>query len=136
MNQFYAEMGDQPAALRSTLTFYSQGLGVEIIKKCHNILKEFKFSHIIYTGMGSSYFNSLIGAYFLNSMGISSDVRDTGEMLSYFKLPQKSDQFPELIIGVSQSGESGELVALISKWEKERWTKKNLWGITNNPNST
>jgi glucosamine--fructose-6-phosphate aminotransferase (isomerizing) len=136
MNEFYAEMADQPEALRSTLTFYSQGLGVEILKKTRIIFEEFNFSHIIYTGMGSSYFNSLIGAYFLNSMGISADVRDTGEMLSYFKLPKKTNQGPELIIGVSQSGESGELVALIAKWEKERWTKKNLWGITNNPNST
>jgi glucosamine--fructose-6-phosphate aminotransferase (isomerizing) len=41
-----------------------------------------------------------------------------------------------LVIGVSQSGESGELVKLIQKMKETKFNFENFWGITNTEEST
>jgi fructoselysine-6-P-deglycase FrlB-like protein len=136
-NIFYEEISQQPAALAATFRFYqSNQPGGALLHKIRNFPRSQRISHITYTGMGSSYFNSLIAFYYLNARGIACDVRDTGEILNYFPPPFNDGYTRDLLIGVSQSGESGEIVQLISKWKGLGWKMDLFWAITNNPDST
>ena len=133
---FLDEINEQPAALRDTLAFYLDPTrGGALFDACRQYLDEHSISHVIYTGMGSSTFNSHIGYYYLNSRGFSCDVRDTGEFVDYF-VSNFADEHNELVIGVSQSGESGELVRLIQSWQSSADPLEFLWAITNTPEST
>jgi glucosamine--fructose-6-phosphate aminotransferase (isomerizing) len=85
--------------------------------------------------MGSSFFNSIIASNYLSSKGFSVDVRDTGEFLDFSRF-NANNFINELIIGVSQSGESGELVKLVQKLRDEGFNFNNFWGITNTAEST
>ena len=83
MTKFTDEMMDQPDALLKTLEYYIHpNQGAEILSKVQKLIRKGKFSNIIYTGMGSSYFNSLISVNLLNSRGFHAEVRDSGEMLN------------------------------------------------------
>jgi glutamine---fructose-6-phosphate transaminase (isomerizing) len=137
MNSFIKEIHQQADALEDTLNFYcSPTGGGELLARVKNFLNKEKIHHVIYSGMGSSYYNSLIADYYLNSHKISCDVRDTGELLAYYGVPKNEKENKELFIGVSQSGESGELVKLIKKWQDLDLNSKFCWGITNNVQST
>ena len=129
-------MNDQPQALRQTLNFYLDPLqGGKMLKEAAELVKKNQYTQIVYTGMGSSFFNSHIALYYLNSKGIPTYVQDAGEMI-YFNPPKAQSSTKSLFIGVSQSGESGELVKFLEKWHNIWKMSIDLWAITNTPNST
>ena len=133
---FIEELKDQPKALKETFQYYEDpNQGGQILNTVRQIMKKSAFHHIIYTGMGSSFFNSIIASNYLSSKGISVDVRDTGEFFDFSRF--NTNKSPtEIIVGVSQSGESGELVKLIQKMKEEGFNFDNFWGITNTAEST
>ena len=140
MLPFFKEILEQPEALTNTLEFYLQdGKGNSFFSHARKVLDSRPPTQIIFTGMGSSFYNSLIPYYYLNSRGVPCDVQDTGEILRYFPPPAPpsiDSKGKKLIIGVSQSGESGELVKLFTKWADMGYSISDLWALTNTPEST
>jgi len=133
---FIDELKDQPQALKDTLLYYQDpSQGGLLLNKVRLIIKKNKPKHIIYTGMGSSFFDSILASNYLTERGISADVRDTGEFLDFSQLSNIGTA-NELIIGVSQSGESGELVKLIQRMKESKFNFEFFWGITNTAEST
>jgi glutamine---fructose-6-phosphate transaminase (isomerizing) len=112
MNKFLKEIYEQPKALEDTLQYY---LGVEGQRKLETVTriwKEGNFSHILFTGMGSSYFAAYMASCLASSYGITSFVINAGELLHYhFPLIKKET----LLICISQSGESYEVVKILEK---------------------
>lgn len=133
MNQFIEEIYEQPNAIKKTLEYYvDQNQGGKLLQLAQEIIRKKKIDHIIYTGMGSSFFNSQIPFYYLNAHGVSCEVRESGEFAHYLS----SDSVKGIIIAVSQSGESGEVIELVKKISKSQPNSEWLWAITNNEKST
>jgi len=134
MNQFLKEILSQPSALSET--FDSLRKDSELFSKIVKIFKETDISRIIFTGMGSSFFSSYVPYYFLNQNGLNTEMREAGEFLLY-SLPRVEQ--PELektvVVLISQSGESGEVVKLLEQF-KAMVRPSITIGITNSPNST
>lgn len=116
MNKFLEEILEQPAALRDTLAFYQSEAGKESLQKAIMLYKERDISDILLTGMGSSFFTSYLASCLLNEYGIRAHAINTSELLHYhFSLIHKNS----LLVCVSQSGESYEIVKLLHKLPKE-----------------
>jgi len=116
MNKFFKEIREQPTALRDTLLYYQEGSGKERLKDVIGIWKTGKYDKIIFTGMGSSYFISYAATCLLNKYGIKSFFINAGELLHYqFSLLDNKC----LLVCISQSGESFEIVNLIQKLSSE-----------------
>ncbi len=130
---FLTEILEQTKALRDTYAFLEQD-GLPTLQKINENIQKKKIRHLIFTGMGSSYFCAYLAKYFLNSHSISCEIQDTGEYLHYL-VP---DQVPTnvMIVLVSQSGESGEIVQLLRMLNDRGWKKDQLIGITNTPDSS
>ncbi|WP_321436442.1 SIS domain-containing protein [uncultured Bacteroides sp.] len=116
MSEFLKEIREQPTALRDTLLYYLQGDGAEKLKSVVDIWNTGKYDKIIFTGMGSSFFISYAATCLLNKHSITSFAINAGELLHYqlSLLNSKS-----LLVCISQSGESFEIVNLIQKLPKD-----------------
>jgi glucosamine--fructose-6-phosphate aminotransferase (isomerizing) len=112
MNKFLDEILEQPAALEDTLVFYESDAGIDLLQKAINLYKENEISSILLTGMGSSFFTSYLASCLLNEYGIRAAAINASELLHYhFSLLRKDT----LLVCVSQSGESYEVVELLQK---------------------
>ena len=87
------------------------------------------FEKLIFSGMGSSHFCAVGAGIFLKQHGIDNQVISTGELLYYEKeiLNKKT-----LLILISQSGESAEIVNLLEQLSEE----VTIIAITNETEST
>ncbi len=112
MNNFLSEILSQPKSLEDTLEFYSEGEGKRILYKIYELFRKENFRQIIFTGMGSSYFVSYAASCFFNSIGIHSYVVNASEFL-YYHLSLMDEK--TLVVCISQSGESIEVVKLLDK---------------------
>ena len=110
MNKFLQEIYEQPKALRDTLDFYLHGEGSESIAALSEIWKNKKFTEIVFTGMGSSFFASQAASCLLGKYGVKSHVINAGELLHYHDTTIDENT---LLVCVSQSGESYEIVKLL-----------------------
>jgi glutamine---fructose-6-phosphate transaminase (isomerizing) len=110
MNKFLQEIYEQPKSLRDTLEYYLSGEGKESVGKLTGLLKTKRFEQIIFTGMGSSFFASYSASCLLSKYGIKSFVMNASELLHYH-LPEINER--TLLVCVSQSGESYEIVKLL-----------------------
>jgi len=110
MNKFLEEIYEQPKALRDTLHYYVNGEGKNSIEKLSKIWKTKKFNEIIFTGMGSSFFASQSASCLLGKYGIKSFVINASELLHYHGSTIDENT---LLVCVSQSGESFEIVKLL-----------------------
>jgi glutamine---fructose-6-phosphate transaminase (isomerizing) len=129
MNKFLEEIFEQPEVLETTLNYYLNGHGRADLEKVSSLWKKGKFSQILFTGMGSSYFapNAIIPL--LSSHGINSMNINAGELLHYhLPLIRKG----VLLVCTSQSGESYEVVKLLEKIP----SGVTVIGITNEEEST
>ncbi len=131
MTSFEEEILQQPAALEKTLDFYINQS--DVLKQARENFHVNGLNHIMFAGMGSSLFSCIIAQNFISKRGYETDVREAGELL-YHQLPSK---YPptSLLILVSQSGESGEIVKLVERYQKMR-DPPEIWAITNSENST
>lgn len=116
MSEFIKEIREQPVALRDTLHYYLQGDGVDKLRSVVDLWNTGKYDKIIFTGMGSSYFISYAATCLFNKHDITSFAINTGELLHYqFSLLNSKS----LLVCISQSGESFEIVNLIKKLSKD-----------------
>ncbi len=129
MNKFLAEIEEQPAALNATLSYFAEGKGNENLYQVVALWQSGEYDKIIFTGMGSSYFISCAATCLLNGSHIKSFAINTGELLHY----QSSllDQ-STLLVCVSQSGESFEIVKILEKLSSD----VTIVAICNEPEST
>ncbi len=112
MNNFLDEIMEQPAALKDTLAFYESGAGKDLLQKAIDLYKEKEVTGILLTGMGSSFFTSYLASCLLNAYGIRASAINSSELLHYhFSLLRKDT----LLVCVSQSGESYEVVEILQK---------------------
>ncbi len=116
MNKFLHEILEQPDALRETLAFYEGEAGEHLLQKAINLYKDREITDIILTGMGSSFFTAYLASCLFNEYGIRAHAINTSELLHYhFSLINKNT----LLVCVSQSGESYEIVKLLHKLPEE-----------------
>lgn len=115
VNKFLTEILGQSESLDATLKYYLSHNGEGKLKKVRELFLKENFQQIIFTGMGSSYFTSFAASCFFNNLGIHSLAVNTSELLYYNSslITEKT-----LIVCISQSGESIEVVKLLDKLPK------------------
>lgn len=112
MQSFIQEIQEQPQALLQTLNFYEKSEGKSVLSHIADLWQSGSYTNILLTGMGSSYFIAISAASLLNSYRIPAYALNAGELLHYqtpFIAPQT------LLICISQSGESYEVIKVIAK---------------------
>ena len=129
MNKFLKEIEEQPGALKETLHYYTEGDGKNSLNRVVTLWQSGQYDKIIFTGMGSSYFISYAATCLLNLQNIKSFAVNAGELLHYqFSLLDKTT----LLVCISQSGESFEIVRILEKLSPE----VTVIAISNEENST
>lgn len=112
MNKFLKEIHEQPRAIRDTLTFFRSGEGIELLDEAKSHIINGGYDHIIFTGMGSSYFVASAITTLFNRAGVASHFINASELMHYnMKLLDKKT----LLVCLSQSGESYEIRALLDQ---------------------
>ena len=107
--EYLRDILDQPGALAATLEGLSVPDGLPPIAQQ---LKQGELKRVVLTGMGSSFHALYPLHLFLTSRGCTTVLTETSELVHY--LPQLFDP-QTLIIAVSQSGNSAEIVRLLEK---------------------
>ncbi len=129
MNSFVTEIFSQPESLAKTLDYYVSDEGKKRLKAVKGLIEKGNYKKIVFTGMGSSYFTSYAASCFLNAAGIQAFAINTNELLYY----HFSVITPEtLVVCLSQSGESAEIVKLIQKLPDA----SRIIGVTNEEKGT
>ncbi|MBD3353544.1 MAG: SIS domain-containing protein [Candidatus Lokiarchaeota archaeon] len=145
-NQFKREIFTQPKVLLECLEKYEEEKyriideTYDKFYQIHNQKVSKPIRKIVFIGIGTSYYAALIAYQYLNENTIKNrtqidcEVQDAGELLYFQTFNQNDDDI--LLIFVSQSGESGEIIEILNKLEKNRFPYKNIWCITNTKGST
>jgi glutamine---fructose-6-phosphate transaminase (isomerizing) len=105
---FIDEIRQQPDALRNVIKEYCDEGNVSA-EKLSSIIKNKKYSQIIFTGMGSSYFAGYVSCAMLRKQGIRAYAFETKEFMNQCLGICGDDT---LLVIISQSGESSEVVEL------------------------
>ena len=106
-NDYVRDILDQPRALEATLAGLTvPGSLPEILRR----IEAGELRRVVLTGMGSSFYALHPLHILLNSQGISTVMVETSELVYYF--PKFLDR-QTLIVAVSQSGRSAEIVRLL-----------------------
>jgi len=132
MGKFFDEIHEQPQALERTLRHYLSSKGCNLLDKTAKLWASGKYTSLVFTGMGSSYFVSCAAASLLNAGGINASAIDTGELL-HFRYPSMHKD--TLLVAISQSGECYEVVKLLEKLREED-NCPTVIGITNTEGSS
>ena len=120
MNKFLEEIQEQPEALKQTFCYYRSEEGKKSLKTVCALWKSGEYDRIVFTGMGSSYFISQAAATMISSASIPASAINAGELL-HFQSPSLTER--TLLIAVSQSGESYEVIELLKKQRRLPITK-------------
>jgi glutamine---fructose-6-phosphate transaminase (isomerizing) len=126
-NPYLQDILDQPRALQTTLKAFSE-LDDSAFNTIFSRLRSGKFQRIVLTGMGSSFhvFHPIFLA--LIEQGLQVQMIETSELIHYAgRLLEPST----LIIAVSQSGRSVEMIQLLERVQG----KVVLIGVTNSADS-
>lgn len=130
MNPFLEEIHEQPEALMATAAYLSSDAGTEVLSQIRERWESGRYSRMVFTGMGSSYFLSCSAAGMLAACGMNAFAVNTGELLHYGRgIFEAEDTF---LVIISQSGESYEVVELLKRCSGGAFTV----GLTNRPEST
>jgi glucosamine--fructose-6-phosphate aminotransferase (isomerizing) len=124
-NDYVRDILDQPRALEATLR------GLHVPNSLPQILRRLEggeLRRIVLTGMGSSFYALHPLHVLLNSYGITTVMLETSELVHYF--PKLLDR-QTLIVAVSQSGRSAEIVRLLD----ENKRRAQIIGVTNTEDS-
>ncbi len=130
MDIYLLDVLDQPDAISKGMGIYFSASYIGNVRKVLRSFDMGRTSNIFFTGMGSSYYSVYGAAMYLNSEGIRAFIRPAGEFLYYGINAVKSD---DIVIVVSQSGKSAEIVKLVDKLKSKNF--KNILVITNDENS-
>ncbi len=125
MSGFVAEIHEQPDALHRVLDHFSAEALYPWAKK----LKDGTLKRVVFTGMGSSYHAAAPAVIMLEEHGIPASAVEASELVYYGKLDAQT-----LLIAISQSGKSVEVVRLIETINKSS-TNIPIIGITNDAES-
>ncbi len=101
--RFTREIVEQPDALRDLVRFYESVGGTEILERLALLVKGRR--RILFTGMGTSLYAPGVLADRAGAFHAPVEMRDAGELL-HFGLDSLT--FNDVVIAVSQSGESAE----------------------------
>jgi len=124
MNIYEQDIFSQPDDIRQALRYYE----AQDYAKRIETLAEKKFRSILLTGMGSSYCAAFNANTILRNHGISCTAIPASQLL-YFETASISQD--TLLVMISQSGYSGEIVELIQCLEPNIM----VVGLTNDPES-
>lgn len=125
MNNFIKDVTGQSESLKEGMKSFASD---ETLKDL-NSLKSMGFNKILFTGMGSSNFCSIPAKNFLVKNGLDAKVESASQILYYEKNLITKDT---LLILISQSGESVEIVKLIKELPEDIF----VVGVTNDKDST
>jgi glutamine---fructose-6-phosphate transaminase (isomerizing) len=115
--KYIDEVRQHPAALNDMISHYfAKEPAAETIRLKH-IIEKSRYKKIVFTGMGSSLFAGYPPCIFLRNKGIHADSMEANELLRYYGTQFFDDN--TLVIAVSQSGDSPEVVNLCSQISKE-----------------
>src|SRR6266700_2199923 len=110
MGPMMEEVIQQPAALAGVRKFYNSPGAIP-----HNTLRKLVTQWpptVVFTGMGSSLFAAYPAQAYRTSLGIRTLVWETAELLHYHLKILRPDT---LLVAVSQSGETVEIVRLLER---------------------
>jgi glucosamine--fructose-6-phosphate aminotransferase (isomerizing) len=124
MNEYLRDVLNQPEDIAEAVNYYFNEENIAKLTLIQNLV----FDNVIFTGMGSSHYCACSASAYLNSNGVKSRVISAGELLHY---EYNSIGKSTLVIAISQSGESAEIVRLIDRIGKS----VKVVGITNNEKS-
>ncbi|MBA2480127.1 MAG: SIS domain-containing protein [Planctomycetes bacterium] len=124
MNPYIADLLAQPEALRATLAGFAAPSGLRELAKG---FKSGKHARLVLTGMGMSYAALHYLVFRLTQHGFCPILVETSELI-YDAASIISEK--TLLVVASQSGQSGEIVKLLSMVSKNP-----VVAITNNPDS-
>ena len=128
MNSFLQEVNTQGEYLKKVAAYYREGDGARLIQRITRLFTEKKMERVVMTGMGSSLYSMDCVRSYLTGHGIPALSFSSFE-LSRFQFGQLSDK--TLVIAISQSGNSAEVVELVEKAQKVT----TVVGIFNNETS-
>ncbi len=103
------EIQEIPEALERLADYYSSDQGSVQLKHLQTCLNDKETRHVMFVGMGTSLFASMLGTYKLHEAGILANSYEAGELL-HFQHPIVSSN--DMIFLISQSGKSVELLKL------------------------
>ncbi len=122
---YFRDLLSQPDALRDTLEHLSES---PELKALTSRLKKRKFKSIVLTGMGSSFHGLNPLLLQLTQQSYPAILVETSELIYYRRRLLDANS---LIVAVSQSGRSAEMVRLL----KENRTRAPIIAVTNTANS-
>jgi len=123
--KYIDEIKQHPTVLRKMIDYYFSDESRAEVEELKKIINGRKFTKYVFTGMGSSLFAGYSPCIFLKNKGINAIAIEANELLRYYG--QEFFNEETLIIAISQSGDSGEVVELCPQIRKE-----NLVIVTNN----
>ncbi len=127
-DSFLSEIAGQPDAIRRAVGgVSSQRDQLDAVRRAARTS-----STILFTGMGSSYDACYSPVTQLATQGVAASMVDTAELLHFRLASIRADT---LLIAVSQSGESAELVRLVEAL-RTRPSSPTLVSVTNGPDNT
>ncbi len=127
MTSMIEEIIQQPAALAGVRKFYTSP-GAIPAKALRKLVAHWPPT-VVFTGMGSSLFAAYPAQTYLNSLGIRTLLWETAELLHHHLKTLHPDT---LLVAVSQSGETVEIIRLLDHLPK----KMRVVGVTNVEAST
>lgn len=125
MNGFMKDVLSQPSDIRRAMEAYRAGANSAVLQQ----ISAMQYRDVLFTGMGSSHFCGQAAVIHLAKNGIRAQLDSASEILHYEMERITPDT---LLVLISQSGESGEIVELIERLPADRC----VVGITNDPEST
>jgi len=130
MNNFVAEIYEQPAALQQSIEKFSiASANLASLDAWAARLQSGELKRVIFTGMGSSFHATWPAMLMLEEHGIYASAIEASELLYYGQLDSHT-----LVIAVSQSGYSVEVVKLI-KSIRQQTASVPVLAVTNDTSS-
>mgnify|MGYP006282466817 CR=1 FL=1 len=143
--EFHEEILTQPEILNITVDQYTKNNDEKLMEIYHRVKKHLSLAEgsiinrVVFIGIGTSYFAALVAKYYFaaiktSNSNIDCQIYDAGEFLYHHTLDSDDDDV--LVIFISQSGESGEILEILRKLKTANFPEDQIWGITNTEDST
>jgi len=129
MHSFLKEIHEQPGAVLETAAYLSSEAGRRPLGEVGTLWRSGRYSRILATGMGSSFFTGSSLALLLEGSGVPAFCINAGQLLHHGLDVAREDT---LLVAISQSGESYETVKVL---QTLNLPPERVVAITNTPGS-